>query len=243
MVEEMGDRRPGVSAAALIFLAAFLVVYENVATIITGGELFISVPAALTIAAILVTAMIVWSRCHLTLADLGLTPRGAARGATIGLVVAAVVAAGAVVIVRIGPLLDGPVQYEPFATMPAADAITRALVWVPLATVLPEELSFRGVLLALLRRRYADTQAALLSAIPFALWHGLIIVHTVGETSLARTSWGWALGILAGGVVVALGGLLFAYLRIRTGTLFAPLTCHWAFNGAVLIGLFVLQRS
>ncbi|MGZ8563557.1 MAG: CPBP family intramembrane glutamic endopeptidase [Candidatus Limnocylindria bacterium] len=231
------------SAQTLILLAATLVVYENVATLVTGGELFISVPAALTISAILVTGMSVWSRrCDLTLAELGLTRHGAARGAAIGLVVAAVVAAGAVVIVRIGPLVDGPVQYEPFATMPAADAIMRALVWVPLATVLPEELSFRGVLLALLRRRYPDTQAALLSAIPFALWHGLIIVHTVGETSLAGTTWGWTLGILAGVVVVALGGGLFAYLRIRTGSLFAPLTCHWAFNGAVLIGLYLLQQ-
>jgi uncharacterized protein len=235
--------RPGVSARTLILLAATLVVYENVATVITGGELFISVPAALTISAILITAMIVVSRrCKLTLAELGLTRRGAARGAAIGLAVAAVVAAGAVVIVRIGPMVDGPVQYAPFATMPAADAIMRAVVWVPLATVLPEELSFRGVLLALLRRRYADTRAALLSAIPFALWHGLIIVHTVGETSLARNTSGWTLGILAGFVVVALGGLLFAYLRIRTGTLFAPLACHWAFNAAVLIGLYALQR-
>lgn len=243
MGEAMRDHRPGVSARTLLVLAATLVVYENVATLVTGGELFISVPAALTIAAILVTAMIVWSRrCHLTLEELGLTRHGAARGAAIGLLVAAVVAAGAVVIVRIGPLTDGPVQYEPFASMPAADAIMRALVWVPLATVLPEELSFRGVLLALLRRRYVDTQAALLSAIPFALWHGLIIVHTVGETTLARTTWGWTLGILAGAVVVALGGWLFAYLRIRTGTLFAPLICHWAFNGAVLLGLYVLQQ-
>ncbi len=230
-------------ARTLILLAATLVVYENVATVITGGELFISVPAALTISAILITAMIVVSlRCGLTVAELGLTRWGAARGAAIGLAVAGVVAGGAVVIVRIGPLGDGPVQYAPFATMPAVDAIMRALVWVPLATVLPEELSFRGVLLALLRRRYADTQAALLSAIPFALWHGLIIVHTVGQTSLARNTSGLALGILAGFVVVALGGWLFAYLRIRTGTLFAPLACHWAFNAAVLIGLYALQR-
>ncbi|MDP9467233.1 MAG: CPBP family intramembrane metalloprotease [Chloroflexota bacterium] len=233
----------GVSAPTLLVLAAFLVVYENVATLITGGELFISVPAALTIAAILVTAMIAWSgRCSLTLAELGLTRHGAARSAAIGLAVAAVVAAGAVVIVRIGPVVDGPVQYEPFATMSVGEVFARALLWVPLATVLPEELSFRGVLLALLRRRYADGRAALLSAIPFALWHGLIIVHTVGQTSLARTTWTMALGIIGGFVVVALGGLLFAYLRIRTGSLLAPLACHWAFNASVLIGLYLLQR-
>lgn len=243
MPADRAGNQPRVGALTLLALAATLVLYENVVTVITGGELFISVPAALTISAILIVAMIVWSRrCNLTLAELGITRQGAVRGVAIGLAVAAVIAAGAVVIVRIGPVVDGPVEYAPFATMSAGEVLARALVWVPLATVLTEELSFRGVLLALLRRRYVDGRAALLSAIPFALWHSLIIVHTVGQTSLARTTWTMALGILGGSVVVALGGWLFAYLRIRTGNLAAPLACHWAFNAAVLIGLYLLQR-
>ncbi len=159
-----------------------------------------------------------------------------------GLAVAAVVAMAALVLLRSGLLVEGPVQYAPFAGMTVADVITRALIWMPLVTVLPEELSFRGVLLALLRRRYTDGRAAVLSAIAFALWHGLIVVHTVGQTSLALSTSSWAVGILGGFVAVALGGWLFAQLRIRSGNLITPLCCHWAFNAAVLIGLYALQR-
>lgn len=228
---------------ALLTLAAFLVVYENVVTVITGGELFISIPPALTVAAMLIAAMIEWSRrSNLTLAELGITRHGAVRGAAIGLAVAAAVAASAVLSLRSGLLAQGPVEYAPFAGMTVADVLARALVWVPLATVLPEELSFRGVLLALLRRRYPDGQAAALSAIPFALWHALIVLHTVGQTSLADSSTTWAIGIVGGFVAVAIGGWMFAQLRIRSGSLITSLVCHWAFNGSILIGLYALQR-
>lgn len=228
---------------SLITLAAFLVVYENVVAVITGGELFFSVPAALAIAAILIAVMIGWSRrSNLTLVELGITRYRAGRGAAIGLAVAAVVAALAVVTLRSGLLVPGPVEYSPFASMTVADALLRALVWVPLATVVPEELAFRGVLLALLRRRYRDAQVAVLSAIPFALWHALIIVHTVGRTSLARTPLSLAIGILGGFAAVAVGGWLFAQLRIRSGSLITSMVCHWAFNGSILIGLYALQR-
>jgi membrane protease YdiL (CAAX protease family) len=228
---------------ALLTLAVFLVAYENVVTVITGGELFFSVPAALAIAAILIAVMIGWSRrSNLTLAELGITRHRAVRGAATGLAVAVVVAAFAVASLRSGLLVPGPVEYSPFASMTVADALMRALVWVPLATVVPEEVSFRGVLLALLRRRYPDGQAAVLSAIPFALWHGLIIVHTVGRTSLADSSSSWAIGIVGGFVAVAIGGWLFAQLRIRSGSLITSMICHWAFNGSILIGLYALQR-
>jgi membrane protease YdiL (CAAX protease family) len=228
---------------SLLTLAAFLVVYENVVTLITGGELFFSVPAALAIAAFLIAVMAAWSRrSNLTLAELGITWQRAAPGAAIGLAVASVVAALAVVTLRSGVVVEGPVEYSPFASMTLADALMRALVWVPLATVVPEELAFRGVLLALLRRSYPDAQAAMLSAIPFGLWHALIIVHTVGRTSLARTPGTMAIGILGGFVAVAIGGWLFAQLRIRSGNLITSMACHWAFNASILIGLYALQR-
>lgn len=51
-----------------------------------------------------------------------------------------------------------------------------------------------------------------------------------------------AIGILGGFVAVALGGWLFAQLRIRSGNLITSLSCHWAFNAAVLVGLYALQQ-
>jgi len=227
----------------LIILATSLVVYQNVVTVITGGELFTSGPVALTISAILIAAMLLWARQgNLTLVELGITRHGAARGAAIGVGVAAAVAVAALVLLRSGLLVPGPVHYAPFAEMTVAHVVFRALILMPLATILPEELSFRGVLLGLLRRRYADGRAAVLSAIVFAPWHGLLLVHTVGETSLALSTWGWTLGIVGGFVGVAVGGWLFAYLRIRTGNLVTSVCCHWAFNASILVGLYALQQ-
>ena len=232
------------SRRSLVILAAFLVAYENVVTVVTGGELFFSVPAALAIAATLVVVMIGSSRrFNLTLAEVGISRHRAARGAAIGLAVAAVVAGLAVLSLRSGLLVPGPVEYSPFASMTVGEVLLRAWIWVPLATVLPEELSFRGVLLALLRRRYPDARAAVLSAVPFALWHALIIVHTVSRTSLAERGETWAIGIVGGFAAVAIGGWLFAQLRIRSGSLITSIACHWAFNGSILIGLYALQRG
>ena len=45
------------------------------------------------------------------------------------------------------------------------------------------------------------------------------------------------LAIVAALAVVFAGGLLFAALRLRTGTLASTIALHWAFNAAVLVGL------
>src|SRR3989304_6170885 len=123
----------------LIILAATLVVYQNIVTVITGGELFTSGPVALTISAILIAAMLLWARqSNLTLVELGITRHGAARGAAIGVGVAAAVAVAALVLLRSGLLVPGPVHYAPFAEMTVAHVVFRALILMPLATILPE---------------------------------------------------------------------------------------------------------
>lgn len=227
----------------LIILAATLVAYQNVVTVITGGELFSSGLLAVTIAAILVAIMIGWSlRSNLTLAELGITWHRAARGAAIGLSLGTAVASAALVLLRSGLFVDGPVEYSRLAGMTVGDVIVLALIWMPLATVLPEELSFRGVLLAMLRRRFPDGLAAVLSAMAFALWHGLIVVHTVGQTTLASSPSSRAIGVIGAFAAIALGGWLFAQLRIRSGNLATSVCCHWAFNTTILVGLYALQH-
>ncbi len=228
---------------SLLFLAAALVIYGNVVTVITRGELFTSGPAAVTISAVLIVGMMVWSRLwNLPLSELGISRHGAWRGMAVGLAVAAAAAGAALLLLRSGLAASGPVQYAPFAGMSVADVLVRALIWLPIAVALPEELSFRGVLLAMLRRRYSDRQAVALSAVAFAGWHGLSVVHTVGQTSLGLSPASWAVGVLGGFGAVTLGGWIFAELRIRSGNLAASVACHWAFNASVLVGLYMLQR-
>lgn len=228
---------------SLIGLAAAIVAYENVVTVITGGELFTSGLAALTISAVLIVAMIFWSsRCRLTLAEIGISRNGALRGAAIGLGVGALMAIPVLLLSHSNSLTHGGVQYTPFARMTMTDVVIRALVFMPLVTALPEELTFRGTLLGLLSRRYDAARATVSSAMAFALWHSLIVFHTVGQTSLTSNGTSFFLGVVGGFAAVFGGGVLFAQLRIRSGNLTTSFCCHWTFNASVLVGLYSLQH-
>jgi membrane protease YdiL (CAAX protease family) len=112
----------------------------------------------------------------------------------------------------------------------------QALVEVPFGTVLLEEIAFRSVLFSMLCRRYGLVWALVISSLVFGLWHIL-------------PSWGTheqnpALGSVAGSGVrgnviaislsvltTAVAGVLFAGLRIVSGSVLAPMGFHWATNG------------
>ena len=93
---------------------------------------------------------------------------------------------------------------------------------------------------ARLRRRLPDG-AALASAIPFSLWHAIVVFHTVGQTSLAQSGIGWIVGCTGGFAAVFIGGVLFARLRLATGNLACSFVAHWGFNAVILIGLYLLR--
>lgn len=138
---------------------------------------------------------------------------------------------------RFPPLVGGPIVYAPLVAIGGADLQLRAFVTMPLDTVVPEELAFRGVLLALLRRRHAVVPSLVLSTVPFALWHGWIAVSTVRETNLSADPLLFALGLSGAFVAIFAGGVAFAALRAITGNLAAPLAAHWTFNTVLLFGL------
>ena len=104
--------------------------------------------------------------CGLTAADLGLArstwPAGLRWGAAAAAVVAAAYALGFVVAPVRAALPDGGGDLGP-------EMLVRVLVVIPLGTVLPEELAFRGLLLALLRRDRGVLAATLWSSGLFGL--------------------------------------------------------------------------
>ena len=115
-------------------------------------------------------------------------------------------------------------------------ALWTVLVVIPLGTVLPEELVFRGLLLALLGRRYGLLAASLLSSGLFGLWH---VVPALGGGT-ANATMASVVGADAAGTVVrvvvtvvftALAGVVLCALRLRSGSLLAPVLAHWTVNG------------
>ncbi len=112
----------------------------------------------------------------------------------------------------------------------------QSMVELPFGTVLFEEVAFRGVLWAMLARRYGLLWATLLSAFLFGLWHILpsLDMHLRNARLGAVGGGGRRAQLVAitGSVVTtAIGGVVFTLLRMGSGSLFAPMGLHWATNG------------
>jgi uncharacterized protein len=119
-------------------------------------------------------------------------------------------------------------------------ALWTVLVVIPLGTVLPEEFAFRGLLLALLGRRYGVLAGSLLSSGLFGLWH---VVPSLGggtaNAAIVGVVGADVVGTVARVVVTvgftALGGVVLCWLRLRSGSLLAPMLAHWTVNGLGVI--------
>jgi membrane protease YdiL (CAAX protease family) len=168
----------------------------------------------------------------LSAADLGLARRTWASGLRWGGVAAAVVAAGYGIAALI-PGIAGAVAGEA-PSWP--DALLKALVLIPLTTVIPEEYAFRGVLWGLLRRQSGRRVATAVSSALFGLWH---VFPALGGGA-ANDSVAGVLGDGVAGAVLrvagtvlftGLAGVLFCELRDRSDSLLAPILLHWAVNG------------
>jgi len=201
--------------------------------ILPGGSWQFVLAGAALIAVSLVAARV----SGLNAAALGIRRAGAFRGVLIGAFGGAFIAAAAVAVMRgIAPAVIGqPVVYEPLSRVSANDLSTHIALFLPLGTVIPEEIAFRGTLLAGLRARYGVRTAVTASAIAFALWHGTVTFFTVMNTTMPVVL---IVPAIAGAfVVLFVGGITMAGLRVATGSLLTSIAAHWAFNAIILIGL------
>jgi membrane protease YdiL (CAAX protease family) len=115
-------------------------------------------------------------------------------------------------------------------------ALIASMVIIPLQTVIPEELVFRGVLHGTLNRAWGFRGVALAGSLLFGLWH---IATSLGLTSnnvgFTRLFGGGVFGMLAGVLLAVLAtgaaGFVFSWLRRRSGSLIAPIALHWSLNG------------
>jgi uncharacterized protein len=115
-------------------------------------------------------------------------------------------------------------------------ALIASMVVIPLQTVIPEELAFRGVLHGALNRAWGFRGVALMGSLLFGLWH---VATSLGLTSsnvgLSRLFGGGIVGMLAGVTLAVLAtgtaGFVFSWLRRRSGSLIAPIALHWSLNG------------
>lgn len=121
------------------------------------------------------------------------------------------------------------------AGVDARGTVWRALVRIPLGTVVLEEVAFRGVLPSLM--------PAVGAAVLFGLWHIVPTARTLDVNGMAR-SWRARVVAVGGAVVVTtVVGLVLWALRVATGSLLAPALVHAAANSGATVAAFLVLRS
>lgn len=114
---------------------------------------------------------------------------------------------------------------DPRIEVTTSQMLYRVLVEIPVGTVLLEEVAFRGTLFGLLDRGVSPIRPLVISAVLFGLWH-IDSVIRAGHSSVF-VAVGATLGTF---VATTIAGVIFGWLRIRSGSLLAPIGAHLATN-------------
>ena len=157
-------------------------------------------------------------------------------------------AAGAPVVAAFGlaalfpatrPLLDD----QRVAGLDRRQLAYQVLVRIPVGTVGWEEIAFRGVLHAALRRVLAEPVAIAVGSAVFGLWHIRPTAEALAVNRLAagRGARITALSAVAPGTAGA--GALLTLLRERSGSLAAPVLVHLAANCVAPLASALARRA
>ena len=174
----------------------------------------------------------------LTAADIGLG-RGAWLPGRLAWRLAAAGAAGWVLIAVVPatrPLLDD----NRITSLEGRAVAYQAVVRIPVGTVLWEEIAFRGVLQAALRRVMAKGAAVTVTSVVFGIWHirptagALRANGLAGDRSRARAA------VAAGVAATTAAGAFLSWLRERSGRVAAPALLHLAANSGGLIAAWAV---
>ena len=137
------------------------------------------------------------------------------------------------------------------ADVDASTVLWRTLVAIPFGTVLMEEITFRGALPAMFRRRTANSthpalRADVYAALLFGAWHALPTLDLSASNDTLRSLLPGPLGVIAtvAGAVVATGlyGMLLSQLRNRSDSLVAPAMLHWSTNSIGYVLAWLVQQ-
>ena len=111
----------------------------------------------------------------------------------------------------------------------------QAMVRIPVGTVLWEEIAFRGVLQAALRRVMHRNAAIVVTSAVFGIWHIRPTLQALRANDLGCDRKQAIAGVSAGVAATTAAGALLSWLRERSGGLAAPIALHLVTNsgGAV----------
>jgi membrane protease YdiL (CAAX protease family) len=169
----------------------------------------------------------------LTWDELGLARRRMPAGLKWGGVSFALVAAGYAILLAV-PAFRPLLTDDRVEGLDAAGIAYHVLVHVPFGNVLWEEVAFRGVLLAAFTRVLSVRWATAASSVLFGIWH---IRPTVSGLEANDVVNGPLLivAVLVTCLATTVAGVVFTWLRLRSGSLLAPMLLHLATNSLGLL--------
>jgi CAAX protease family protein len=165
----------------------------------------------------------------LTAADLGLHPDRLRPGLRLGSAAAAPVVTAfalAALTPATRPLLDD----QRVASLTNRQLAYQVLLRIPVGTVAWEEIAFRGVLQAVLRRVLAEPAATAVAGAAFGIWHIRPTAEALAANRVAPTRGARIAAVTAVAAGTAAAGALLSVLRDRSGSLAAPVLLHLAAN-------------
>jgi membrane protease YdiL (CAAX protease family) len=161
--------------------------------------------------------------------ELGLSWRRVLTGLRWGGASFALVAAGYALVLAV-PLLRPLLSDARVTGLEPGEVAHKVLLRIPLGTVLWEEIAFRGVLLGALLRILPVRSAVAVGAAVFGIWHIRPTLSGLAANDLVDGPVLRAGAVLVACIGTAAAGVLFSWLRLRSGSLVAPALLHLAAN-------------
>jgi uncharacterized protein len=177
----------------------------------------------------------------LTAADLGLHPDRLRPGLTLGSAAAAPVVT-AFALAALTPATRPLLNDQRVARLTNRQLAYQVLLRIPVGTVAWEEIAFRGVLQAALRRVLAEPAATVVASAIFGIWHIRPTAEVLAVNRLARTRGARIAAVTAVAAGTAAAGALLSTLRERSGSLAAPALLHLAANCTALLASALARR-
>jgi uncharacterized protein len=227
-----------------VWLLVGLLAFSNVMTnrVLPG---FAYVPWQIGMAAVLAYVAVVVDHNHPF--ELGIDPRNLGSGLRWG-GAAMVAVLGAYVVAAAAPATAELFQDSRVGEVSVWGMLYQAVVRIPLGTVLLEEMAFRGALVAMLVARTTLWRAVWWSSALFGLWHVLPAVGIERTNPVLEEAFGEGAGrvvaVVAAVVATAAAGYVLCFLRLRSGSLLAPVLLHTATNSTgFVVAWFVIRGT
>jgi membrane protease YdiL (CAAX protease family) len=218
----------------IVVFEIFLFVYNNIVNLLPA-ELHARLYVWMNL---LVLALVwLWARRNLNLnaGDAGFTKKDLGKSILYGFGLTALIIVPAFALRHLLPALGITGTFVRLEGFSRAELWWRVLVRIPLGTGFFEEMLFRGIFYGYLIKQYSSRRAMLYSSLFFAFWHIMpalkLITIDFHVTSPFAVIALWVVGM--SGAFIA--GLIFGWIRDRTGNIAGCLIAHILINDLFLI--------